>query len=145
MLRALCLALWGSVLLQSAISGRLDLLLRAVFHPLVWISGGVLLLLAALELRAAASPALPGARPRPEGAAAQLRHRCAGAGPAAPALLRRPGRQPGFEPAGGAGPQLRAAAGPAQPHRLGPAAAQSAGPEPPCRRPGADQWIRVAG
>jgi len=54
MLRALSLALWGSVLLQSAISGRLDLLLRAVFHPLVWTSGGVLLLLAALELRAAA-------------------------------------------------------------------------------------------
>ncbi len=53
MLRALALALWGIVLLQSGISGRLDLLLRAVFHPLVWISGGVLLVLAVLELRAA--------------------------------------------------------------------------------------------
>ncbi len=53
MVRALALALWGLVLLQSGISGRLDLLLRAVFHPLVWASGGVLLLLAALDLRAA--------------------------------------------------------------------------------------------
>lgn len=54
-LRAVALGLWGFVLLQSGVSGRLDLLLRAVFHPLVWISGGVLLLLAALELRAARS------------------------------------------------------------------------------------------
>ena len=65
MLRALSLALWGSVLLQSAISGRLDLLLRAVFHPLVWISGGVLLLLAAVELRAAASRAPRRSSPGP--------------------------------------------------------------------------------
>ncbi len=65
MWRALSLALWGSVLLQSAISGRLDLLLRAVFHPLVWISGGVLLLLAAVELRAAASRAPRRSSPGP--------------------------------------------------------------------------------
>ena len=50
-LRALGLGLWGVVLLQSAVSGRLDLLLRAVFHPLVWGGGLVLLALAALELR----------------------------------------------------------------------------------------------
>ena len=50
-LRALGLGLWGVVLLQSAVSGRLDLLLRAVFHPLVWSSGLVLLALAALQLR----------------------------------------------------------------------------------------------
>ena len=66
----------------------------------------VLLLLAALELRAAVSRS-PAPWPWPEGAAAQLRHRRAGAGPAAPPLLRRSGLQPGFEPAGGARPQLR--------------------------------------
>ena len=49
-LKALALALWGVALLQSALSGRLDLLLRAVFHPLVWGSGILLLLLAAVEI-----------------------------------------------------------------------------------------------
>jgi uncharacterized repeat protein (TIGR03943 family) len=49
-LRPLGLGLWGAVLLQSGISGRLDLLLRAVFHPLVWISGVVLVVAALLEL-----------------------------------------------------------------------------------------------
>lgn len=65
--RALSLALWGAVLLQSAGSGRLDLLLRAVFHPLVWTSGGVLLVLAALELRLAVGnfPRRPGPGLRP--------------------------------------------------------------------------------
>ena len=43
MIRALALALWGGVLLQSSLSGRLDLLLRGVFHPLVAISGALLL------------------------------------------------------------------------------------------------------
>jgi uncharacterized repeat protein (TIGR03943 family) len=38
------------VLLQSSLSGRLDLLLRGVFHPLVALSGVLLLLLAALQL-----------------------------------------------------------------------------------------------
>ncbi|WP_432784763.1 hypothetical protein AAJV73_12545 [Cyanobium sp. BSA11S] len=50
-LKALALALWGIALLQSALSGRLDLLLRAVFHPLVWASGILLLLMAAVEIR----------------------------------------------------------------------------------------------
>ncbi|MCP9841229.1 TIGR03943 family protein [Synechococcus sp. J7-Johnson] len=49
-LKALALGLWGIALLQSYLSGRLDLLLRAVFHPLVWASGLLLLLLAAVEL-----------------------------------------------------------------------------------------------
>ena len=49
MIRVVALALWGVVLLQSSLSGRLDLLLRGVFHPLVALSG-VLLLLAALQL-----------------------------------------------------------------------------------------------
>ena len=46
MIRALALALWGAVLLQSYGSGRLDLLLRGLFHPLVGISGLMLLALA---------------------------------------------------------------------------------------------------
>ena len=46
MIRALALALWGTVLLQSYASGRLDLLLRGLFHPLVACSGLVLVALA---------------------------------------------------------------------------------------------------
>lgn len=46
LIRPLALALWGSVLLWSSISGRLDLLLRGVFHPLVGVSGVLLLALA---------------------------------------------------------------------------------------------------
>ncbi|MEN9541995.1 MAG: hypothetical protein RLZZ459_2086 [Cyanobacteriota bacterium] len=46
LIRPLALALWGSVLLWSGLSGRLDLLLRGLFHPLVGISGVVLLALA---------------------------------------------------------------------------------------------------
>jgi len=49
-IRVVALALWGVVLLQSSLSGRLDLLLRGVFHPLVALSGVLLLLLAALQL-----------------------------------------------------------------------------------------------
>jgi len=49
-IRIVALALWGVVLLQSSLSGRLDLLLRGVFHPLVALSGVLLLLLAALQL-----------------------------------------------------------------------------------------------
>jgi uncharacterized repeat protein (TIGR03943 family) len=49
-IRVVALALWGVVLLQSSLSGRLDLLLRGVFHPLVGLSGLLLLLLAALQL-----------------------------------------------------------------------------------------------
>ncbi|MCT0200310.1 TIGR03943 family protein [Synechococcus sp. CS-1325] len=52
LLQPISLALWSAVLLQSAASGRLDLLLRAVFHPLVWGSGLVLLALAAVGLAA---------------------------------------------------------------------------------------------
>ena len=39
LIRALALALWAAVLLRSAADGRLDLLLRAAFHPLVWLAG----------------------------------------------------------------------------------------------------------
>jgi uncharacterized repeat protein (TIGR03943 family) len=47
--RALALALWAVVLLQSSVDGRLDLLLRAAFHPLVAAAGGLLLMLAVLQ------------------------------------------------------------------------------------------------
>jgi uncharacterized repeat protein (TIGR03943 family) len=47
--RALALALWALVLLRSAFDGRLALLLRAVFHPLVALAGLLLLALAALQ------------------------------------------------------------------------------------------------
>jgi uncharacterized repeat protein (TIGR03943 family) len=49
LLRPLALGLWGLVLVQSGLSGRLDLLVRAVFHPLIIGSGVVLLTLAALD------------------------------------------------------------------------------------------------
>jgi uncharacterized repeat protein (TIGR03943 family) len=48
--RGLALALWALVLLRSALDGRLDLLLRAVFHPLVALAGLLLLALAGLQL-----------------------------------------------------------------------------------------------
>ncbi|MFY8147939.1 MAG: TIGR03943 family putative permease subunit [Prochlorococcaceae cyanobacterium] len=48
--RGLGLGLWGLVLLQSAASGRLALLLREVFHPLVWLAGALLLALGLLQL-----------------------------------------------------------------------------------------------
>ena len=47
--RALALALWAVVLLQSSLDGRLNLLLRRVFHPLVAAAGLVLLTLALLQ------------------------------------------------------------------------------------------------
>ena len=56
-MRAFALGLWGAVLLQSSLSGRLDLLLSGVFHPLVALSGVALLLLAGLLLRGQESPA----------------------------------------------------------------------------------------
>lgn len=59
-MRSSLLALWGLVLLVSSLSGRLDLLLRGIFHPLVGLSGAVLLVLAALQL-----PAELGAGRRP--------------------------------------------------------------------------------
>jgi len=45
-IRPLALALWGAVLLVSTLTGRLELLLRGVFHPLVGLSGVVLLAIA---------------------------------------------------------------------------------------------------
>jgi len=49
-LRAAGLALWGLVMLRSASDGRLALLLRDVFHPLVSLAGIVLLMLAVAML-----------------------------------------------------------------------------------------------
>ncbi|MBM5796225.1 MAG: TIGR03943 family protein [Cyanobacteria bacterium M_surface_7_m2_037] len=46
LIRPLALALWGAVLLVSTLTGRLELLLRGVFHPLVGLSGVVLLAIA---------------------------------------------------------------------------------------------------
>jgi uncharacterized repeat protein (TIGR03943 family) len=68
--RPIGLMLWGLVLLQSAVSGRLDLLVRASFHPLIVVSGGALLVLAVLEARqglrhrASALKRVPGGRER---------------------------------------------------------------------------------
>jgi uncharacterized repeat protein (TIGR03943 family) len=50
LIRPITLALWGAVLLWSTLSGRLDLLLRGVFHPLVGLSGVALLALALQQL-----------------------------------------------------------------------------------------------
>ncbi|WP_216904755.1 TIGR03943 family protein [Synechococcus sp. CCY 9618] len=49
--RAGALGLWALVLLASSVDGRLDLLLRAVFHPLVALAGLLLLAVALLQLR----------------------------------------------------------------------------------------------
>jgi uncharacterized repeat protein (TIGR03943 family) len=49
----MALGLWALVLLRSSADGRLDLLLRAAFHPLVAVAGLVLLGLALLQLRLA--------------------------------------------------------------------------------------------
>ena len=51
-MRGLALGLWAVVLLQSSVDGRLDLLLRAAFHPLVSSAGGVLLMLAVVQVLA---------------------------------------------------------------------------------------------
>ncbi|MCU0528755.1 MAG: TIGR03943 family protein [Cyanobium sp. Prado107] len=51
-MRGVALALWAVVLLQSSVDGRLDLLLRAAFHPLVSAAGGVLLILAVAQVLA---------------------------------------------------------------------------------------------
>ena len=48
--RSGALGLWALVLLRSASDGRLDLLLRAAFHPLVAAAGLLLLALAGLQL-----------------------------------------------------------------------------------------------
>ena len=46
LIRPLTLGLWGAALVLSTLSGRLDLLLRGAFHPLVGICGVALLALA---------------------------------------------------------------------------------------------------
>ncbi|MCP9928866.1 TIGR03943 family putative permease subunit [Cyanobium sp. CH-040] len=51
-MRGVALALWAVVLRQSSVDGRLDLLLRAAFHPLVSAAGGVLLILAVAQVLA---------------------------------------------------------------------------------------------
>ncbi|MEB3265452.1 MAG: TIGR03943 family protein [Cyanobacteriota bacterium] len=48
--RGLALGLWAAVLLRSAGDGRLDLLLRAQYHPLVVLAGGLLAALAVAQL-----------------------------------------------------------------------------------------------
>jgi uncharacterized repeat protein (TIGR03943 family) len=50
LIRAAVLGLWAAVLLRSSVDGRLDLLLRAAFHPLVLVAGFALLLIAVLQL-----------------------------------------------------------------------------------------------
>ena len=64
-LRALALGLWALVLLRSCFDGRLDLLLRRSFHPLVALSGVVLLLLALLQARWALGSAAEAPSGRP--------------------------------------------------------------------------------
>jgi uncharacterized repeat protein (TIGR03943 family) len=64
-LRALALGLWALVLLRSCFDGRLDLLLRRSFHPLVALSGVVLLLLALLQARWAFGSAAEATAGRP--------------------------------------------------------------------------------
>jgi len=73
-LRALALGLWALVLLRSCVDGRLDLLLRRGFHPLVALSGVALPLLNLLQARWAFGSAAeaPSGRPpqtRPPGSA----------------------------------------------------------------------------
>jgi len=63
-LQAAGLALWGLVLLRASSDGRLDLLLREVFHPLVSLAGLALLIWAValvLPQRHRQAPAAPGA------------------------------------------------------------------------------------
>ena len=59
--RGTALALWGLLLLRSSVDGRLDLLLRAAFHPLVAFAGVALLALALAQL-AQGLPRAAGAR-----------------------------------------------------------------------------------
>jgi hypothetical protein len=74
---SLLLALWGWLLLWSGWSGRLSLLLREAFHPLVNLAGALLLALAVLWW-------LPiGRRRRPQA----LRSRASGVVPECPSLM----------------------------------------------------------
>ena len=61
--RGTALALWALLMLRSAVDGRLDLLLRAVFHPLVGLAGAGLAALALAQL-AQGRPGARGARER---------------------------------------------------------------------------------
>ncbi|MFN9546877.1 MAG: TIGR03943 family putative permease subunit [Cyanobacteriota bacterium] len=61
--RGTALALWGLLLLRSSVDGRLDLLLRAAFHPLVAFAGVALGALAVAQLAQGLSRAA-GARER---------------------------------------------------------------------------------
>ncbi|MEB3316553.1 MAG: TIGR03943 family protein [Cyanobacteriota bacterium] len=61
--RGAALALWSLLLLRSSVDGRLDLLLRAAFHPLVAFAGVALGALALAQL-AQARPGAAGARER---------------------------------------------------------------------------------
>ncbi len=61
--RGTALALWSLVLLRSSVDGRLDLLLRAAFHPLVAFAGVALAALALAQL-AQALPRSGGGRER---------------------------------------------------------------------------------
>ena len=55
--RAGALALWAAVMLHSTFDGRLYLLLRAIYHPLVPFTGILLAVLALLQLRQATTAA----------------------------------------------------------------------------------------
>jgi uncharacterized repeat protein (TIGR03943 family) len=100
-LRALALGLWALVLLRSCVDGRLDLLLRRSFHPLVALSGVVLLLLALLQARwtfdsAAAAPSGRPPQTRPPGnapLAAESRATASREGGAARSRRRNPGER----------------------------------------------------
>jgi len=50
LIRPFLLAVWGWVMLWNALSGRLDLLLRRVFHPVVVVTGMILIVLAIFQL-----------------------------------------------------------------------------------------------
>jgi uncharacterized repeat protein (TIGR03943 family) len=74
-LQAAGLGLWGLVLLRASVDGRLDLLLREVFHPLVSLAGVVLMIWAvalALPNRSSAAAAAATAQQLRLGAATAL-------------------------------------------------------------------------
>ncbi|MEB3320760.1 MAG: TIGR03943 family protein [Cyanobium sp.] len=88
LLRAFSLALWALVLLRSSVDGRLDLLLRAGFHPLV--SGAGLLLLSLAVLQALAGLRAGVERPRREAPGSDRAVALAGAALAVLLLLLPP-------------------------------------------------------
>jgi hypothetical protein len=66
--RGTALALWALVLLRSGTDGRLDLLLRAVSHPLITVAGLLLLGLGLLQLTIALELGPEGTDPNRAGA-----------------------------------------------------------------------------